>query len=64
MLRVPERRVPAVRVVAAAAERGVALSAVGPRVVRAVTHLDVTRAQCEDAGVVLAQVLLAEGLRG
>ncbi len=56
--------VPAVRVVAAAAERGVALSAVGPRVVRAVTHLDVTRAQCEDAGVVLAQVLLAEGLRG
>jgi threonine aldolase len=30
--------------------------AFGPRTVRAVTHLDVTRAQCERAAEVLAQV--------
>ncbi len=48
---------PATEVVARTAARGVRLSAVGARVVRAVTHLDVTTAQCEDAGAVLAEVL-------
>ena len=48
---------PASQVVERAAARGVRLSAVGARVVRAVTHLDVTRAECEDAGAVLADVL-------
>lgn len=46
-------------VVTRARERGVLVFAFGPRTIRAVTHLDVTRAQCEHAGEVLAQ--LAEG---
>ena len=45
------------QVVEQAAFRGVRLSAVGARVVRAVTHLDVTTAQCEEAGAILAGVL-------
>ena len=40
--------------VAAAAEEGVRLSAVGPRAVRLVTHLDVSRADAERAAVVLS----------
>lgn len=47
----------AAEIVAAASARGVALSAVGARVVRAVTHLDVTEDACADAGAVLAAVL-------
>lgn len=43
-------------VVAQARERGVLVFAFGPRTIRAVTHLDVTRAQCEQAGAVLAQI--------
>lgn len=50
---------PAGRVVERAAARGVRLSAVGARLVRAVTHLDVTTAQCADAGAILADVLQA-----
>ena len=42
--------------VARAREQGVLLFAFGPRTLRAVTHLDVTRAQCEQAGDVLAGV--------
>ena len=34
---------------ARARERGVLVNAMGPRTVRAVTHLDVSRAQCETA---------------
>jgi threonine aldolase len=45
--------------VARAKERGVLLFAFGPRTVRAVTHLDVTRGQCERAADIL--VALAEG---
>lgn len=44
-------------VVGAAAENGVSLSAVGGRVVRAVTHLDVSADQCGHAGTVLAALL-------
>lgn len=47
----------AAEVVARAAERGVRISAVGARVVRAVTHLDVTAGACAEAGGVLADVL-------
>ena len=43
-------------VVARARERGVLLFAFGPRTLRAVTHLDVTREQCEAAGQVLAEI--------
>lgn len=50
---------PAGAVVAAAAARGVLVSAVGAHVVRAVTHLDVTVDQCADAGAVVAEVLAA-----
>ena len=42
---------------AQARERGVLVNAFGPRTVRAVTHLDVTRAQCERAAAVLAELL-------
>ena len=45
--------------VARAKERGVLLFAFGPRTVRAVTHLDVTREQCARAAEVL--VAVAEG---
>ncbi|HVL95541.1 MAG TPA: hypothetical protein VM266_06740 [Solirubrobacteraceae bacterium] len=41
-------------VVAAARDAGVLVMAFGPRTVRAVTHLDVSRADCERAGEVLA----------
>jgi threonine aldolase len=42
---------------AKARERGVLVNAFGPRTVRAVTHLDVTRAQCERAATVLLELL-------
>jgi threonine aldolase len=44
-------------VVARAKERGVLLNAFGPRTMRAVTHLDVSAAQCREAGEVLAGIL-------
>jgi len=42
--------------VAAAADVGVRIAAVGPRAVRLVTHLDVTRADAERAAAVLARL--------
>ena len=42
---------------ARARERGVLVNAMGPRTVRAVTHLDVSRAQCETAAALLAELL-------
>ncbi len=42
--------------VAAAADEGVRVSAVGPRAVRIVTHLDVTRADAERAAAILARL--------
>ncbi len=48
---------PAGEVVAAASTKGVQLSAVGATTIRAVTHLNVTRAQCEDAGALLDEIL-------
>ena len=47
----------AAAVVAAAREHHVLVSAVGPRALRMVTHLDVSRAQAETAASVLAKVL-------
>lgn len=47
----------AAAVVAAAREQGVLVSAVGPRTVRLVTHLDVSADQAEQAAGVLAKVL-------
>ena len=44
---------------ARAREHGVLVNAFGPRTVRAVTHLDVTRAQCEQAADVLVGLLTA-----
>jgi threonine aldolase len=49
----------AASVVARARERGVLLFAFGPRTVRLVTHLDVTRAQCERAAQVLLEIINA-----
>jgi threonine aldolase len=42
--------------VAAAADAGVRISAVGPRTVRLVTHLDVDRAAAEQAAAALARL--------
>ncbi len=56
---VPTGALSAGDVVAAAAAQGVRLSAVGARVVRAVTHRDVTGEQCARAGRVLAGILTA-----
>ena len=42
-----------------ARERGVLVNAFGPRTVRAVTHLDVNRAQCVRAAEVLVGLLAA-----
>jgi threonine aldolase len=47
----------AATVVLRAAERGVKVFAFGPRTIRAVTHLDVTRAQCERAAEVFVEVV-------
>jgi threonine aldolase len=44
-------------VAAAARDEGVLVSAVGPRALRAVTHLDVSRDQAETAAGVLAKLL-------
>jgi threonine aldolase len=49
----------AATVVARARAQGVLVSAFGPRTVRAVTHLDVDRAQCERAAAVLVDQLAA-----
>jgi threonine aldolase len=49
----------AATVVAKARERGVLVFAFGVRTVRAVTHLDVSREQCEQAANILAEI--AEG---
>jgi threonine aldolase len=48
---------PAAAVAAAAEEQGVRVSALGPRMIRAVTHLDVTPAQCRTAGALLGELL-------
>jgi threonine aldolase len=42
---------------ARARDRGVLVNAFGPRTIRAVTHLDVTRAQCQAAADVLVALL-------
>jgi threonine aldolase len=44
-------------VVARAKERGVLIFAFGPRTIRAVTHLDVSRQQCERAADVLLEIV-------
>jgi threonine aldolase len=48
---------PAAPIAAAAAERGVRISALGPYLIRVVTHLDVTVADCESAGQLLGKLL-------
>ena len=45
------------RLVADARERGVLINAFGPRTVRAVTHLDVSKQQCEKAAEVLLELV-------
>jgi threonine aldolase len=46
----------AATVVARAAERGLLMFAFGPRTIRVVTHLDVSREQCERAAAILIEV--------
>jgi threonine aldolase len=48
---------PAAAIAAAAAERGVQVSALGPFMIRAVTHLDVTADDCELAGQLVGKLL-------
>ncbi|HKS88007.1 MAG TPA: hypothetical protein VJR70_01075, partial [Stellaceae bacterium] len=45
----------AAALVARARQAGVLVSALGPRTVRAVTHRDISRAQCERAAELLAE---------
>jgi threonine aldolase len=54
MFHLRERAPDAPTVVARARERGVGLIAFGPRTLRVVTHLEVTRAQCTEAADILA----------
>jgi threonine aldolase len=49
--------IPAASIAAAAAERGVQVSALGPSMIRAVTHLDVTAEDCEWAGQLVGKLL-------
>ncbi len=49
--------VAAAPIAAAAAERGVQLSALGPFMLRAVTHIDVTADDCESAGQLVGKLL-------
>ena len=51
---------PAATVAGAAARRGVRVSALGPHMLRAVTHLDVTADECAEAGVVVGALIRAE----
>ena len=44
-------------VVTAARDRGVLIFAFGPRTIRAVTHLDLSREQCERAAAIIADVI-------
>ena len=45
------------KVVARARERSVLIFAFGPRTIRAVTHLDVSREQCERAAAILVEIV-------
>ena len=44
-------------IVTRARDRGVLIIAFGPRTIRLVTHLDVTRDQCDQAGDVLLDIV-------
>jgi len=57
IFRVTDEAPDAERVVARARERGVLLFAFGPRTLRVVTHLDVTRAECLEAADLLVDVI-------
>ena len=56
VFRVADDAPDAATIVGRAREKGVLLFAFGPRTLRAVTHLDVTRDQCERAGAILAEI--------
>jgi threonine aldolase len=56
VFRVADGAPDAATLVSRAKEKGVLLFAFGPRTLRAVTHLDVTRGQCDQAGDVLAGI--------
>jgi threonine aldolase len=60
IFRMEEGAPDAAAIVAGAQERGVLVSGFGPRIVRAVTHLNVGREQCRDAADLLSKVI--EGL--
>ena len=47
----------AASVVASAKAAGVLISALGGRTIRAVTHMDVSREQCRQAGDLLAEII-------
>lgn len=57
VFRLAERGPDAPAVVARAKDRGVLVFAFGPRIVRAVTHLDVSAADCERGGALLLEAI-------
>ena len=60
MFHLDERGPDAATIVTRARERGVWLIAFGPRTLRVVTHLDVTRAQCIEAADTLAELCTSD----
>jgi threonine aldolase len=57
MIDVTAADIPAERVASELAAAGVLLNAIGPRRMRAVTHLDVSAAQCREAGAIFQRTL-------
>ena len=64
IFRLPAPLPDAASVVARAAAQGVRVQAFAPRTVRATTHADVSAAECERAGRVLAEAIGAAGQQG
>jgi threonine aldolase len=61
ILRLTDLAPPTADVLSRAKQAGVLIGAFGPRTLRVVTHLDVTAAQCREAGEVLAAVIGGPG---
>jgi threonine aldolase len=57
IFRLRDNCINAEKVVNKAAEKGVLMFALGPRTIRIVTHLDVSRDECEEAAQILASII-------
>jgi threonine aldolase len=57
IFRLTDEAPPTAEVIARARAEGVLIGAFGARIIRAVTHLDVTAAQCRQASTILARAI-------